>query len=180
MRSQRNPPVRPADPDPRMHDMIGITSALDHLPVRFVAYGLPVPQGSKTAFPVRSALGRVSVALTDGRSKDAREQHKNWRFAVSMYAYAWIAQHPGFTPLDQPVSLDITFYLHRPPSIPKSRLLPDRKPDLDKLVRAVGDSLKGLIYTEDSRITSGGQRKRYVCDDYPVPCAVITVALDSL
>ena len=63
--------------------------------------------------------------------------------------------------LDGPLALEATFYLLRPKSIPKKRKYPHTKPDLDNLIKAVCDALKGLIYTEDSRIVDKIIRKRY-------------------
>lgn len=45
------------------------------------------------------------------------------------------------------------FYLRRPPSAPKSRQYPDRKPDLDKLIRSTLDALViGGVIEDDARI----------------------------
>ena len=64
--------------------------------------------------------------------------------------------------LDEPVTLTLTFFLPRPPSVPKSRLAPHTKPDLDKLVRAVLDAMtKAGIYKDDSRVVSMTVHKRY-------------------
>lgn len=63
-----------------------------------------------------------------------------WRAAVIATIRA--AMDPGQEwPLLGPVKLSVTFALPRPLSAPKSRLWPEKKPDLDKLVRAVGDAL---------------------------------------
>ena len=50
---------------------------------------------------------------------------------------------------------------------PKKVLYPATKPDLDKLVRSVGDALKGLAYEEDSRIVDIDARKRFAIESAP-------------
>ncbi len=56
------------------------------------------------------------------------------------------------------------FYLERPKTVkPSDRALPIVAPDLDKLVRAVGDGIgqSGLIWGDDSQITEILARKYY-------------------
>lgn len=107
-----------------------------------VVPGIAVPQGS-----VRSlGAGRPSV-------------HSNaqallpWRAAVIGTVQQAMAESGGEWPLLGPVKLSASFVLPRPRSAPKARLWPDKKPDLDKLVRAVGDALtqSGAI-TDDAQI----------------------------
>ncbi len=52
-----------------------------------------------------------------------------------------------------PVELEVMFYLDRPSSISKTqRPQPTVAPDLDKLVRGVGDALTGVVYDDDSQV----------------------------
>lgn len=78
--------------------------------------------------------------------------------------------------IDGPVSVSATFYLARQTSRPHE-IYPDRKPDLDKLCRALGDALEGVILTQDSRIIRWYARKLYT-DDHPqgITCSVIEVS----
>jgi crossover junction endodeoxyribonuclease RusA len=71
----------------------------------------------------------------------------------------------GFEPLDEPLELSVIFYLPRPKTA--TRNFPAVMPDLDKLIRAVGDSLSGLVYVDDSRIVSINAHKRYADDRGP-------------
>jgi Holliday junction resolvase RusA-like endonuclease len=75
-------------------------------------------------------------------------KHKRWRNAVSFAALDLVG--PDFQPLDEPLELSVIFYLARPKSV--SRDFPAVMPDVDKLLRAVFDSLSGIIYVDDSRI----------------------------
>jgi crossover junction endodeoxyribonuclease RusA len=77
----------------------------------------------------------------------------------------------GFEPIDEPLELSVIFYLPRPKTA--TRDFPAVMPDLDKLIRAVGDSLSGLVYVDDSRIVSISAQKRYA--DYRGPGAFILV-----
>jgi len=66
--------------------------------------------------------------------------------------------------------------LPRPKSIPKSqRLSPIVPPDLDKLLRAIGDAVgqSGLIWGDDSQIVEISARKHYA--DNRQPGAVILI-----
>ena len=62
--------------------------------------------------------------------------------------------------LDGPVSVDARFVVERPKSA-KKRAHPHTKPDLDKLCRALGDALTGVVVTDDSRIVEWRARKEY-------------------
>jgi len=77
--------------------------------------------------------------------------------------------------MDGSVSVEVAFYLKRPPSNPGA-MYPKTKPDLDKLQRALGDALEGVVMTQDSRIVHWSARKLYA-DDHPqgIPCAVVKV-----
>ena len=120
--------------------------------------GLPIPQGSKSAFPFKRGDGSIGVAVTEGKKAPSL---KEWRGAIAASARVWIALNGRPAPLDCAVVLEMTFYLPRPKSAPKHVTKPCKKPDWDKLARAVGDALKGLAYVEDSRITTGLVRKRF-------------------
>jgi len=67
----------------------------------------------------------------------------------------------GSKPLEGPVSVQLYFRMPRPKSAPKSRKLPCVRPDLDHLVRAVGDALSGVVYKDDGQITSFSLEKSY-------------------
>jgi Holliday junction resolvase RusA-like endonuclease len=114
--------------------------------------GTPVPQGS--------------VDVYGGRIVGVKAPLRQWRDAIRA---ATLARHEG-EPLDGPITVSLAFQLRRPqrPRWP----LPAVKPDLDKLTRAVFDSLsttknrktkaiiKGVI-TDDARIVSFTAAKTY-------------------
>lgn len=82
-----------------------------------------------------------------------------WRSDVKVFA---AAEMSGRTLIRGPVSLRCAFVLKRPVSTPKSRPTPPatKRPDLDKLVRAVGDALTGTVYAEDSLVVELVATKR--------------------
>jgi crossover junction endodeoxyribonuclease RusA len=73
-----------------------------------------------------------------------------------------------------PVAMGVVFHLPRPQSLPKRILHHTKKPDLDKLVRALKDALKGVLYTDDSQVVRLLAHKQYAAIA-AAPCAVITV-----
>jgi crossover junction endodeoxyribonuclease RusA len=92
-------------------------------------------------------------------------KHKKWRNAVVFAALDLIGE--DWTPIDEPVQLTVIFYLPRPKSV-LTRNFPAVMPDLDKLVRAVGDSLTDAgIIRDDSRIITITARKLYADDRGP-------------
>jgi Holliday junction resolvase RusA-like endonuclease len=85
-------------------------------------------------------------------------KHKAWRKAIVQEAIATLPN--DWTPIDEPCELIVNFYLPKPKTV--DRQLPSVSPDLDKLIRAVGDSLTDSgVVTDDSRIVRISARKLY-------------------
>lgn len=124
-------------------------------PVTFDVIGLPAPQGSKTAY-VRG--GRA--VIVDGSSKSGREKHAQWRADVCDAAKLALLARGG-EQFCGPVEVQIRFWMPLPAS-DQHRTLHSTTPDLDKLVRAVGDALvnAGLL-KDDSLIWSMLAQKAY-------------------
>lgn len=129
-------------------------------PITLTVHGTPQPQGSKTAY-VRG--GRA--ILTEGKGP-GRANHAAWRQAIATAARDWqaINERPL---LDGPLAVSITFLMPRPPSIPRKRQHPDRKPDIDKLVRSVFDAISGLVIVDDARVVHLTASKVYAVDGPP-------------
>lgn len=88
-------------------------------------------------------------------------KHKRWRNAVVFAALDLIGD--DWEPIDDPVELSVIFYLPKPKTA--TRELPSVMPDLDKLIRAVGDSLTDAgIIRDDSRIVRIHAQKLYAGD----------------
>jgi Holliday junction resolvase RusA-like endonuclease len=85
-------------------------------------------------------------------------KHKAWRKAIVQEAIATMPD--DWQPIDEPCELIVNFYLPKPKTV--DRQLPSVSPDLDKLIRAVGDSLTDSgVVTDDSRIVRISARKLY-------------------
>lgn len=125
-------------------------------PVEFRVDGLPKTQGSKTAGKTKD--GRVFVR--DANPKSLRE----WRAAVRTEAQRAMAGRPLLDGDGLAIRLVCLFSLQRPKSRPKKHHYPDRLPDLSKLVRAVEDGLKGIVWRDDSQVCEQVAHKRYASD----------------
>lgn len=127
--------------------------------VSFFAPGAPQPQGNKSAF-VRG--GRAVVV--EGRRGKSRSAFTEWRATVRLAASA--ARGADSEPLAGPVSLRLHFALPRPTSAPKTRRTwASKRPDLDKLVRAVLDAMtEAAVWGDDSQVVHVVATK-----DYPLP-----------
>ena len=132
--------------------------------VFFQVVGVPAPQGSKSAF-VRG--GRA--VIVDGTSKVGRQKHLNWRDAVTSEAVAMAAFGNHF---DGPVSVHIEFFLPLPAS-DRHRTLHSTKPDIDKLVRSVLDSLtNSALIRDDSQVSALHVTKQYAREGRPSGAAI--------
>jgi Holliday junction resolvase RusA-like endonuclease len=113
--------------------------------VSFSIIGDPASQGSH--------------AIMQGRIVQVNsKKHKAWRTAIVNEVIATLP--PDWEPIDGPCELAVNFYMAKPVSVTRSS--PSVAPDLDKLVRSVGDALAiAGVYTDDSRITRISARKLY-------------------
>jgi crossover junction endodeoxyribonuclease RusA len=128
--------------------------------IEFDVAGVAQPKGSTRAFMPKGS--RFPVVTTTNRSLKA------WQYAVQRAAgLAFARQVQG------PIALLATFYLARPKST-KRGSYHLKKPDLDKLTRAIGDALTGTAYRDDSEIVSIHTHKCYA-DDGDVPHVRIVI-----
>ncbi len=125
--------------------------------VMFDVIGIPAPQGSKSAF-----VRNNRAVVVDGSSASGRAKHAAWRSAVAQRADAV----RGVTSFSGPVRVKICFYLPLPSSSPH-RVLHSSRPDLDKLIRSVLDSLtdSGLI-RDDALVSEIWAEKLYARDGH--------------
>lgn len=111
----------------------------------FRVAGRPVAKGSKRGF-VKG--GRV-VMVEAARNLTA------WQNAVRFVLQDW--PHGLLT---GPVALAVIFYFPRPKSRKKQIFITTR-PDLDKLARAIGDAMTGIVVRDDAQIAIMAQAKVY-------------------
>jgi crossover junction endodeoxyribonuclease RusA len=107
-------------------------------------YGEPIPKGSTRAFVV----GDRAVTT------NANAKTKNWQNLISLAAQE-------LTPdmIEGAVSMSVSFYLTRPKSV--KRQYHTVRPDLDKLLRCVLDSLTGIVFKDDSQVVVIAVEKSY-------------------
>ena len=127
--------------------------------------GQPAPQGSKRGFVVK---GRVVMA-------ESSVKVKPWRQDVAAAATDAAAEAGWVAPAG-PIEVITTFYLPRPryhyrtgkragELKPTAPVLVDKKPDLDKLVRATLDALTTAgVIRDDSQISFLSASKVYAND----------------
>jgi Holliday junction resolvase RusA-like endonuclease len=129
--------------------------------IRFHVAGVPAPQGSKTI--ARTADGRPYVRADNPITLIP------WRTAVATAAIEAMADLP---PLPGPLALDALFRFPRPKAHyrtgrnagelkPTAPNLHHGRPDLDKLLRALGDALTGIVWTDDGQLARIQARKVY-------------------
>lgn len=82
---------------------------------------------------------------------------KPWRQEVA--ETAMVLRHKPFAQ-HVPVTAEFDFYFVKPKSV-KKRATPTVKPDVDKLLRAMLDGLKGVIFHDDAQVVSALCRKHY-------------------
>jgi Holliday junction resolvase RusA-like endonuclease len=129
--------------------------------VNFTVHGTPAPQGSKTPW-----------------GSEANPNTRPWRAAVAAEAQAAMLNRALLT---GPCALTVVFTFARPKGHYRTgrhsgELKPNApewcstKPDLDKLLRAIGDALSGIILRDDAQIAAVAAEKHYGS-----PAAEITV-----
>jgi Holliday junction resolvase RusA-like endonuclease len=131
--------------------------------VSFTVRGVPVPQGSKRALVHRST-GRAVVIEQGG------QRHKDWRADVKAAAAEAmeLSQGQPFELLTGPVGVSICFTVPKPKSAPKTRRTwPDKRPDLDKLVRTILDAITGEVIADDAQVVQLLASKVYPGEDTP-------------
>jgi crossover junction endodeoxyribonuclease RusA len=148
--------------------MTGVLS--DYRPeVQLFVPGQPAPQGSKKAFRHKHS----GAIIMQEDSKTTRP----WRADVR----AALEQHAGGTRFgpDVPVTVHLRFVMRRLAGMPKTsrgRATPahTKKPDLDKLTRAVLDAITSAgVWHDDSQVVSFGTlEKRYAEIDEPPGCYI--------
>ena len=126
----------------------------------FFVSGTPIPKGSTKAFVVK---GRAITTATNGAKQ------KPWSSDI---AYTAMQEIKFSTPTRSAISVVLTFFMPRPKghygsgkniasvkaSAPTSHV---SKPDVDKLIRCVLDSLTGVVWHDDSQVIEVKANKRY-------------------
>lgn len=123
---------------------------IDDAPRRFFVAGIPKTKGSGRGIGFMRKhgpkAGKIGVAVVNDNKLT-----KFWEAMIHHEAQA-IAPRSGVW-AERPVALVVTFFLPRPKSrYARDPARPWKKPDLDKLLRAVKDALRGVIYKDDAMV----------------------------
>jgi Holliday junction resolvase RusA-like endonuclease len=126
--------------------------------------GIPRPGGSKRAFTFHKKDGGTGVRVADMGGKNVMR----WRSLISDLAHKAVAE-----PTNAPICITVIFHMPRPKYhfrkngtlIEKQALDPhDKRPDLTKLIRALEDSLTGIVWRDDAQIIEQHLYKSYDCN----------------
>jgi Holliday junction resolvase RusA-like endonuclease len=143
--------------------------------VGFRVFGNPAPQGSKIPGVARST-GKLFVR------EQAGKKLTDWRADVKEAALLAKGEEPMILGA---VALTVIFFVPRPASISeKKRPYPVVEPDLDKMVRTIGDALQektgaGMI-KDDKQIIVISAAKRYATDDQPAGAWIVVSEISTL
>ncbi|AUH68500.1 RusA family crossover junction endodeoxyribonuclease [Gordonia sihwensis] len=123
--------------------------------------GRPAPQGSKRH-------------IGNGRMLESSKAVGPWRTEIASEA----RRRGGMLP-PGPVGANLDFVMPRPKQTAKRRPTPPavKRPDLDKLTRAVFDAITGIWITDDSHIVTLHATKRIAEPDEPAGVAISLTAL---
>ena len=122
----------------------------------FTFVGIPKAQGRPKFFRRGNFTGAYDP-------KDSREYKNNVAAQI-------VAQKPKLIDRDKAVYLDLTFCLPRPKGHYNSKgeirdkfknLHHTSKPDLDNLIKAIKDSLRGIVWNDDSQVQEITAMKHY-------------------
>jgi crossover junction endodeoxyribonuclease RusA len=107
--------------------------------------------------PGRPAAQGSKKHVGGGRLVEQSKAVAPWRTTVAWHA----AQTHRGAPLDGPLRVVVDFVMPRPAATPKRSTPPAiKRPDVDKLARAVLDALSEVIWRDDSQIVDLHVRKR--------------------
>jgi crossover junction endodeoxyribonuclease RusA len=115
---------------------------MEPLSLEFTVFGIAAPQGSSRAF-IPKGWKRAIITADNKKTKP-------WRQEI---AGAAIAAMGDKTPAGKnvPVRIEVRFFFPKPQSV--KALDKTTRPDLDKLLRSLGDSLTGIVWEDDAQIT---------------------------
>jgi len=123
----------------------------------FFVAGDPQPKGSTRSFYVKK-IERVVTTTTNKNTKQ-------WQLRIATEAqHANESRQLSFFRPDKDFGYEVEalFLFSRPKSLSKKIKANTKRPDLDKLVRALLDGLADILLPDDSQVTSIKAAKRYI------------------
>ena len=145
--------------------------------VEFFVEGTPKPQGSKKTF-FNHKTGKAVMVEAAG------DPLKKWRKRVAEEASVHYFSEPASDPFTKCVRVSLIFRLKRPKSHYRTGKFSDvlkeehvatrhgKRPDADKLARAVLDGLTGVVFVDDSQVFDLSVLKTWQKRDEPEGCHV--------
>lgn len=150
-----------------------------HQMLKFIVPGKPVPKGNliKGRYggyhdPTKGLPEWLDVVAHQARAAMMgryRVRARHGDFIPNMSDIGWVNDEYFRDLTDAPlpefscaVLVDVTFVLPRPKALKKDPPPPHtKKPDSDKLFRAIGDAMTGIVYCDDAQVIDHHARKRY-------------------
>ena len=108
--------------------------------------GIPTAKGR----PRLTTRGGFARAFTPTKTREAESD-----------ARGQVERQWNQEPLTGPIGVVMEFHMPKPKSLKKGTVHHSKKPDLDNLIKLCGDSLNGLVWSDDSIICSLEAFKRY-------------------
>jgi len=133
--------------EPGPMEYVSYEERFDPDTIEFFVAGDPVPQGSTKAFYIKK-LERVVTTHTNANTE-------SWRNRIATEAQHTNELRPqSFFTDDRRMGYEVSleFVFNRPKSTPKKWRLNTKRPDLDKLVRAVLDGITSILIPDDSQV----------------------------
>lgn len=123
--------------------------------IRFEVIGRAQQKGSARAFVVKGKHSDKPRAVVTSTNTNAKHWEADVRYSAAL---VMPKDHELWTGA---VAIAVMFIMPRPKSL-KEKWAPYLKaPDLDKLLRCIGDACTSLVYRDDAQIVFGVQHKRY-------------------
>lgn len=135
--------------------------------VTFAVEGIPAPQGSKDYVGHRAGK---AVLVESSAGVDA------WRVKIG-----WLARNAmtrqRLRPFPGAVRIRCDFVMHRPARCPLPTPPATKRPDLDKLIRAVWDAVTSVVVLDDSQFVQSSESKRTAEPGEPTG---VTITIEEL
>ena len=125
--------------------------------LHFFVSGEPATKGSYRAF-------------RNGGFVNANPKTKDWEMRVAHECQERVFEDNWPPVMEKAVSVECRFYLPRPKSMSKKVVHHIKRPDIDKLMRAVLDGITGIAIKDDSQVSQLCGSKEYA--DGPMPVGV--------
>jgi Holliday junction resolvase RusA-like endonuclease len=115
------------------------------------------------------AKGRARITTFGGHARTytpAKTRNSEAEVRISIrenlkHHLQWDIEAGTYFPAKMPLRMEAMFVILRPPSIPKKRVLPTSRPDVDNYLKLLLDALNKFIMPDDSQLTSVIIKKRY-------------------